>query len=283
MSGKILASMVLMLKAEKTQDIPRCMGNILHWQLLQWIRAKSFTLSKRWHDGESSKSIQLKPFSLSPLFGKTARISTSKLIVKDHAYWLKIGFLDEAGYEVIADYLFPKASQRERIKIGELSFILEEVKLNEHPWAKVTTWEKLQELIETEPKDINIPLTFNFYFKSPTTFRRKNKNRIVPDPELVFGSLLDKWNAFGEVKLPEEFKQKFAEQLIISKINVRSCLYDELKPQPFIGFTGKCEYTLIKDEPEIIKVLKTLSELAIFSGVGQKTTMGMGMCRELGE
>ncbi|MCL6606418.1 MAG: CRISPR-associated endoribonuclease Cas6 [Paenibacillus sp.] len=279
--GDILVSMVLCLRALETTVVPQSAGNSVHALLLSWVKEKDKDLSKQWHD-----SSNLKPFSVSPIMGKFAKTSLGRLIVKDHPYWLKIGLLNKRGFDVLGDVLFPLAAIQGKIAIGGAEFVLEEVKLRGHPWASILNWDELLTLdgalhYDTAKKDIpNFDNMFSFRFLTPTTFRRGDKNRIVPDPELVFGSLLDRWNAYAPEKFPAELKQRFASEIIISRISIKSDLY-ELKHQSMLGFIGLCAYTVVDSDTGLMSVIQKLSSFAIFCGVGQKTTMGMGVCRAL--
>ncbi|MBE0449113.1 MAG: CRISPR-associated endoribonuclease Cas6 [Actinobacteria bacterium] len=271
MKNEMLASVVLCLRAVQTCNLPQTIGNIVHAQLLGWIQEKDCKLSSRWHNLPD-----LKPFSISPIIGKFAKASTGKVIVKNQLYWLKIGLLQKKGFDILSDVLFPLAARQAAIKIGQIPFVLEEIKLEGHPWARVSGW---HELIFRNGRDSNNDgNTFLLRFLTPTTFRRGDINRILPDPELVFGSLLDRWNAYAPTKYPLELKQRFTEEVVVSRIAIRSDSYS-LKHQSLIGFLGSCVYSVISNDRELVDILKNLSALAIYSGVGQKTTMGMGVCR----
>ncbi len=264
--------------------MPQSVGNLVHALLLSWVNKKDKSLSKQWHDSSS-----LKPFSISPIIGRFAKTSTGRLIVKDQPYWLKIGLLNKRGFDALGDVLFPIAALQGKINVAGIEFVLEEIKLRGHPWASILNWNELfasgadgKLRHEIAKKDtINAGnMSVSFRFLTPTTFRRGDKNRIVPDPELVFGSLLDRWNAYAPEKLPAELKQRFASEIIISKISIKSGLY-ELKHQSLLGFTGLCAYTVTSNDVELLAIIQKLSWFAIFCGVGQKTTMGMGVCRAL--
>lgn len=48
----------------------------------------------------------------------------------------------------------------------------------------------------------------------------------------------------------------------------------------FIGCVGEISYRILGDvKPEEIKQINALADLALYAGVGRKTTMGMGMVK----
>lgn len=118
---------------------------------------------------------------------------------------------------------------------------------------------------------------FEIYFNSPTAFRMKGINYLFPDPSKVVKSLGEKWNAFSgtEHEIDEEVMLQISEKIyaVSHDIKTRICT---MKGYKLVGFVGKCAYEA-KDIPlELNEKLKCLLRLAKYSGIGYKTTMGMG-------
>lgn len=263
MKEDVVASLVCILEAQETRDVPLSWGQALHGLILRLAREKNRSLSKEWHDSQD-----IKPFSLSPLFGKFAKTPTGYKVVRNHTYWFKLGVLGAEGFNSLGDALFPLVAKNGELLISNITFKIIDAMLADHPWAALSSW---QELNKVNPN--GNPIIIRFF--SPTTFRRKKANRIIPDPELVFGSLLNKWNKFGSRKIENEFKDRFLE-IIISRYSLTTSTYN-LNTQPMIGFKGRCGYEIFDDK--VLSTAAKLANLAIFSGIGQKTTMGMGVAR----
>ena len=66
-------------------------------------------------------------------------------------------------------------------------------------WTGQTSYEHLaaRHLLASE----QLPRTVELEFASPTAFHSKGATMPVPLPELVFGSLVDRWNAFSPITL----------------------------------------------------------------------------------
>lgn len=134
------------------------------------------------------------------------------------------------------------------------------------------------------------PVTFSFELASPTAWSlggdRGRRVEVLPTPALFFGSLLASWNAwFGERlgRIDPGLRDYVAEAIVVSRMNLATRMYryqDHLQ----VGTVGRITYRLL-DSPRApeARILDALADLAFFSGVGYRTTMGMGQARRLPE
>ncbi|MBD1930121.1 CRISPR system precrRNA processing endoribonuclease RAMP protein Cas6 [Trichocoleus sp. FACHB-90] len=115
--------------------------------------------------------------------------------------------------------------------------------------------------------------TIELLFLSPTSFKQGQRIQPFPLPELVFGNLLRRWNAFVPVEL----------QFLNLEWQGLTCAYElgtqvlHLKGGAEIGTTGWVRYEF--PNPQQAKVATILAHFANFAGVGRKTGMGMGQVR----
>jgi CRISPR-associated endoribonuclease Cas6 len=111
-------------------------------------------------------------------------------------------------------------------------------------------------------------------FLSPTGFKRQGKQYLLPEPKLVFGSLLRKWKAWVDPTV-EDLEDLYP------RVGIGSY---ELKTQAvrleqggvWRGFVGSLRYDLRGLEEWERRVLGLLGRFAFYVGVGYKTTQGMG-------
>ena len=162
-------------------------------------------------------------------------------------------------------------------------------------WTGCTTYEALaaHPILAGRPFAPQITLAF----LSPTSFESNNLHIPLPLPNLVFGSLVDRWNRFSPLlKLAPELRQQMAETVAISHYELRSAAVPQ-KSGPdgrsqgstplHIGAEGYVTYTIAGKSSEqrlrveLISKLQTLANFAMYSGVGVKTTTGMGQCRRI--
>jgi CRISPR-associated endoribonuclease Cas6 len=113
--------------------------------------------------------------------------------------------------------------------------------------------------------------------RQPATANRRQAhvNIPLPLPELVFGSLITRWNAFAPLTLPDEVRRYAQECLAISRyrLQTRAMRFGEVIS---VGFVGHCQYTALVRDPYWLRAVSLLAAYAFYSGVGQRTTVGMG-------
>ena len=116
---------------------------------------------------------------------------------------------------------------------------------------------------------------FTFRFKSPTSFRSQGQQLLFPTPELLFGSLMQKWNAFAKRKITREIAKDFRKILVTRyDLETQEVSFSDYK---IIGFTGEVRYRIPpRTDPVVKRVVNALAQLALFAGVGYKTPMGLG-------
>jgi CRISPR-associated endoribonuclease Cas6 len=126
-----------------------------------------------------------------------------------------------------------------------------------------------------------LPRAVTLEFISPTAFKSQEMQMPLPLPGLVFGSLVERWNAFSAVALDPDLRRFANERVAISRYRLES------KPVPTkngalrIGGVGQVTYTALDDDRYALAGLNILADFALYSGVGVQTTTGMGQCRRV--
>ncbi|MDJ0573026.1 MAG: CRISPR-associated endoribonuclease Cas6 [Pleurocapsa sp. MO_192.B19] len=111
--------------------------------------------------------------------------------------------------------------------------------------------------------------TISFRFHSPTSFKQNNCIQPFPLPELVFNSLLRRWNTFA----PAEYHfPKIDWQGMTTAYDLKTKVIK--KEVTEIGSVGWVRYAFKNDEQARIATI--LANFANFSGIGRKTALGMG-------
>ena len=104
----------------------------------------------------------------------------------------------------------------------------------------------------------------------------------MPLPNLVFGSLVDRWNTFSPVTLNPEVR-RFAEEMVaLSNYHLESAVVLQKGGAPLIGGIGRATYTALGGDRYWLAIMQMLADFALYSGVGVKTTIGMGQVRRVG-
>ena len=102
----------------------------------------------------------------------------------------------------------------------------------------------------------------------------------LPLPDLVFGSLVERWNCFAGVAFPAEARRYAAECLAVSRFDLSSRPVAAKESGLRMGAVGQITYTTLNYDRYWMAVLHTLAAFALFSGVGAGTASGMGQCRQ---
>jgi CRISPR-associated endoribonuclease Cas6 len=139
----------------------------------------------------------------------------------------------------------------------------------EQPWAGVSSYEQL--LAQASPEERSLTLQFC----TPTTFRKTKYDCAMPTKEVVFQSLLRRWNRYSNATLTEEI----LEPIYPSYFNIHTEIVIDSRSK-FIGCVGVVTFQILGEvESETIQKINALADFAFYAGVGRKTPMGMGMVR----
>jgi CRISPR-associated endoribonuclease Cas6 len=127
------------------------------------------------------------------------------------------------------------------------------------------------------------PRRLSLRFTSPASFKSGGKMLPVPLPELVFGSLLERWNAFAPIVFPPEARRYALECLALSRYELSTRPVQMKQGALRIGAVGDVTYVSTNYDRYWMSVIGTLAAFALYSGVGAGTTHGLGQCRLLAE
>ncbi len=176
------------------------------------------------------------------------------------------------GLSLLRDELFPPLVGQYYLSKG--AYALGDVELTPLVPGGIKEEESMsyEELLALEP----LP-AYSVDFLKPTVFRRGRWDYPLPDPEVLFRSLYRKWSCFYEFPLKEEelLHGVYAEVYILGhKIRVETV---ELSFGRLRGFVGNVVFGV--KSMELSRLVHALLKFGEFSGVGRKSTMGMGVMR----
>jgi len=138
-------------------------------------------------------------------------------------------------------------------------------------WANVATYAQLYD--QASESNCNL----DFAFCTPTAFRQSKYDCALPSRELVFNSLIKRWNQYSGI----EFPHTLVEHIFPSFFDIHTEVATDSRSK-FIGCIGAINFRILGNvEPPTIQQINALADFALYSGVGRKTTMGMGMVQRL--
>lgn len=272
-----LLSLVLTLRpmAEPHPDrqLPKWWGRAAHTLLLATVNAADPALAARLHDENG-----LKPFTVSTLMGRFHRSQP----LPGQTYRLRFTSLTaELSAVLMAAAQSGPLASGARVELDYLPFeiIAAVTSEDETGWPGATTYKDLggRRLLAGSTPQRRV----TFSFTSPVAFKSKDRTMPLPLPDLVFGSLLQKWNAFAPLALPDELRRYASECLAISRFHLRSHAVGAKDDGLRVGAAGEVTYASLNYDRYWMSLIHALGELARFAGVGAAVTQGMGQARRL--
>lgn len=183
------------------------------------------------------------------------------------AGYVRLTFLDESLYAALSPTLY--ALPGKTLALGGHPYRVKAVLQEGHPWAGMSTW---QRLFQGEAS-ADAPLRF----VSPTFFRRQGNNYPLPEPKLVFGSLIERWNAHAPLRVPAEIALALSERVTFRYLQLSS--RSATAHDRTVGCVGRATYHLPQASSDEAAWLSALTRFAFYSGVGAKTTLGFGQAK----
>ena len=239
------------------------------------VHAVDPALASQLHDVQERKA-----FSLSPLYGYWRSPADKRIHVRPgQEGWLRLSLLDDQLFAVFMQHLL--SSQHPTIRLGECHFAIHEVlgAPGSHPWVGYTTLEQLRAL---QPDNRNWVLSF----ESPTAIRWQEADNgtrrveIFPHPRFAIASLRSRWDKLTGEAWGLEFEEWVGRNVVVNRVWHWETQTFAYQKQNYIGGQGKLEYRLLDDSNrEYTAHLHHLLHLAFYTGIGYKTTHGLGQVR----
>jgi len=266
----MLTSLVLSLHTEAPVTVARHLGPASHAVFLKLIAEADADLAERLHTADT-----LRPFTCSTLVGGHARGAVQTL-APERAFFLRYtGLSDEVSAHLRRIAGDPPAE----LSLLDATLQVDGATLSpeEHPWAGETTYEALaaQRLLPGDAPERHVTLQF----VSPTAFRSSGRVVPLPLPDLVFGSLVGKWNTFANVALSDEMRRYAEECMGVSRYRLQTQALRSRGGSMQIGFTGQCRFQAFNSDRYWLGVRHLLADYAFYAGIGYQTTMGLGQVR----
>ncbi|MEW6367388.1 MAG: CRISPR system precrRNA processing endoribonuclease RAMP protein Cas6 [Acidobacteriota bacterium] len=147
-----------------------------------------------------------------------------------------------------------------------------------HPLAGRRSYEELFRKAPPASKD------FSFEFLSPTCFRHGDVDVPLPLSRPLFNGLYRRWkHSHTRFALHEDVVEAAEHHLAIATLRIESQTFKEDKTTR-TGFVGKVTFRVSGSvNRDILHELNALADFAFYASVGQRTQVGMGLIRRLGQ
>jgi CRISPR-associated endoribonuclease Cas6 len=275
----MLMSWVLSLQPDEPTPAAPNLGREAHAWFLAQVRAADPALAEALHEGQG-----LRPFTVSDLEGRLPGGAPGPAPLRpDRTYTLRVTTFSPAISAVLRERILPRPPQAVALGEARLRVAGSTVDPAEHPWAASATFEELVQHFTLQPAS---PRLVGLRLASPTAFRVTGKKSVlpVPLPGLVFGGLLDKWNAFSPIQVHPDVRRFADECLAVSsyRLETRRVTFGaEGERGALSGCVGHCRYYVEVPDRYWMGLVHLLAGFSLYAGVGLRTTMGLGQARAL--
>ncbi len=269
----MLTSLVMQLEAREGGNLPASLGRATQALLLRLVGEQDAALATQLHDDEGPR-----PYTASNLM--LGRRAAGSLIVRPGEHgWLRFTGLTEP---VSACLMRLAASPPDEVDIDGLPLRVLGATLDAsvHPWAAQSDYQTLAICYLLDGAR-QVTSRVELDFVSPTTFRSSGRYVPLPLPELVFGSLLERWQTFAPVALSPEVRRFAAEVVVVTRYALRTHSLPGKEGALFIGFCGRVAFTALNRDRYWLSALNLLAAYAFYSGVGYGTASGLGQVRNI--
>jgi len=261
----VVSSIIIGLSAKNKITLRGLGGEALHGLFFNILRRNSTEVASELHEQEDQK-----PFTISPLLDGHELKGGYSIISPMREVTFRLTTLNEEMLAAAISPIFLIMAEEKFLYLSRKPIVIGSIDLCQE---KFTSFSKLIANALPHPK-----VTLDF--TTPTSFKVRGVQSLFPDPKLVFSSLLRRWNAFSETKLPEEHIKSFA-SIKVSNYDLHTELV-HFSRYKMIGYKGRTEFELPEDLGESFRrVVNALADFAPYAGVGVKTAMGMGQTRRV--
>jgi len=264
-----LYSISVVLEPVKEAVTSQTHGYHTYAMFLNLLRASDPALAEELHGVDGHK-----PFTISPLQGKFGRAENGLKLIPKSSYSVRLTFLRG---EVLAHLLDGALKWGEdELELGSASFLMKEIETFSRKNPS-TSFQTYQGILDHASAERQIELEF----LTPTAFRSGGKRNVVfPEPRLVFGSYMNRWQEFSTVKLDDSIAQSI-ERMVVARYKLGTSILNFGSYQE-VGFTGRCRFEVDRNTPEeVVYAINALADFSFYCGTGAKTTMGMGQTKKV--
>ena len=304
-----LYSLLIKLRPLERGTLMPFSGEFVHAAWLDWIRDAAPDIAALLHDGNQRRlftcsSLQF-PFSGQKL-RDMERGNIHLPLEPERVYTLRLTLLLGELFPLFYSSLMGLHTKEQGVRnqpfmrLGKQSFLLEEVISSPDDASHWTGYTSFGELV-TRARTLRLrPIeTVELEFATLTTFHRSTAHSVygkhyalLPFPHYVFIWLAKRWHELAPPELAElvqreQIERYIEEEGMVIDDHALQTHRVQFNRHPQRGFVGTCTYSLRgPDEEQVPPGQLTvrqqcilLSWLAFYTGLGYKTTMGMGQVR----
>lgn len=267
----MLIAIVVRLVAEQEVLLPFHAGRAVHAAVLAHIGGVDAALAAALHADDGPK-----PLTCSDIMGGRSS-AEGRVLQAGEGCMLRVTGLTAPVAAALTTAILTRPPTTWPVADSTLRVVGAQCDPAADAWSGRTSYEALAaaQLARMERPDRQV--TLDFY--TPTTFKSGGMHVPLPLPSLVFGNLVDRWNAFSPIALSPEVRRFGEEMVAISRYKLESRSVAFKAGSQRIGGVGRVTYRAIGGDRYWLGVMQMLADFAFYSGVGALTTAGFGQAR----
>ena len=278
-----LYALVIRLTAGHDGRLRATQGHLAHAAFLDMLHQVDAPLAERLHGGPGRK-----PFTVSALEGFGRGHDGRVAVEEGREGWLRVTLLDPRLFATFIGF-FLRGEPRLALRLEQVEFQVSAVLSTpgSPPLAGYDTLDDLYRRWEACPLS-RADDTIALHFRSPTAFSLRGgpgagrRMHVLPDPPLVFGELAGYWDALTGDDTQAAVRDFAASEVVVSRYELATHMGDYGGGRLQLGFAGRAAFEILaRSHPDLTRHLNRLADLAFFTGLGSKTTMGMGQVRRI--
>jgi len=262
------------LETDREALLPSDLGRANHANTLAQLATVDPIMAQNIHNQQG-----VKPLTCSGLFGTTSEGGTVR-VAPGVAYSVRITGIEPDIEACLKNALLGAAPTSWTLSGHHFRVVDITCDEKRDPWTGETTYEELAAYWLAGSSD-RLSTSLTLHLTTPTAFRSKEMTIPVPLPELVFGSLLQRWNAFSPVALNEAMREYANVMIAISRFRMESAVAIHKQNAKRIGAVGDVTYRTLGGDDYWVATMQLLADYAMYSGVGVQTMTGMGQVRRV--
>lgn len=276
----MLISFLLSLTPGAPATLPADLGRAVQAEVLAQLGQADPALAEALHAGDGPKPYTCSGLAPEAADGAARHPADSVLVRPGSRYYVRVTGLVEPVSRALRAALLEQPPATWTLH-GQVFRVLDAIcDPAQDAWTGQASYEGLAAV--ALQRGAHLPRAVTLEFISPTAFKSRDMQMPIPLPGLVFGSLVERWNAFASVALDPDLRRFAEERVAVSRYRLESRPVPTKNGALRIGGVGQATYAALDDDRYAVAALNILADFALYSGVGVQTATGMGQCRRVG-
>ncbi|MGH2458612.1 MAG: CRISPR-associated endoribonuclease Cas6 [Chloroflexota bacterium] len=269
----MLYSLIATVIVDDAAELAPTTGHFAHALFLDLVRQVDPELAEALHAPSDRK-----PFTVSPVLHEVEDRPLTGVVRPGQRGRLRFTILDDRVFAALIQKF--RREPTTVVRAGSARLTIADVSTVPGGWSGATT---LEEISAGARPSRSVTLEF----VTPTSFSLGSgpsgaRLSFFPTATLVFNALRRRWDKLAGPALDERLEPLLSQQLVETGYDLRT-LALQMDHRPEIGFVGWCRYEAkgVGWDDDTLRQLNALADVAFYTGVGRKTTMGMGQTRRI--